>query len=161
MNSPANTVVEDRRESQPRGQEGMDRPKGRTLKPLQMLWPYVGKHKVTVFAALVFLLLGSVASLTVPMLFGQAIDAGRGQDLDVSELLRVINTYFFYVFLAAIAMGMAGAFRFYFVSRFGERIAADLRQDIYSHMLSLSPRYHAQIRSGEAVSRLTADITSD
>jgi len=159
MSSTSDTVVEDRRESQPRGQEGMDRPKGRTLKPLRMLWPYVGKHKKTVLAALVFLLISSVASLTVPMLFGQAIDAGRGQDIDASELLGLIDQYFFYVFLAAVAMGVAGALRFYFVSRFGERIAADLRQDLYSHMLSLSPRYHAQIRSGEAVSRLTADIT--
>lgn len=159
MSTTTDTVIEDRRESQPRGQEGMDRPKGRTLKPLRMLWPYVGKHKKTVFAALVFLLISSVASLTVPMLFGQAIDAGRGQDIDAAQLLGLIDQYFFYVFLAAVAMGVAGAFRFYFVSRFGERIAADLRQDVYTHMLSLSPRYHQQIRSGEAVSRLTADIT--
>ena len=159
MSDTATSVVDDRREGQPRGQEGMDRPKGRNLKPLKMLWPYVGKHKVTVFVALFFLLISSVASLTVPMLFGQAIDAGRGQDIEAGELLGLIDQYFFYVFLAAIAMGVAGAFRFYFVSRFGERIAADLRQDLYTHMLSLSPRYHAKIRSGEAVSRLTADIT--
>jgi len=159
MSDTANTVVEDRRESQPRGQEGLDREKGRTIKPLNMLWPYVGKHKKTVAAALVFLIVGSVASLSVPMLFGQAVDAGRGEDIDASQMLPLINQYFFYVFLAAVAMGSAGALRFYFVSRFGERIAADLRQDLYGHMLSLSPRYHAQIRSGEAVSRLTADIT--
>jgi len=52
-----------------------------------------------------------------------------------------------------------GAIRFYFVSRFGERIAADLRRDLYAHLLSLSPAYHARMRSGEAVSRLTADVT--
>lgn len=159
MSDTANSVVEDRREGQPRGQEGMDRPKGRNLKPLNMLWPYVGKHKKTVFAAFVFLLVSAVASLSVPMLFGQAIDAGRGEDISPSELLSLIDQYFFYVFLAAVAMGTAGALRFYFVSRFGERVAADLRQDLYAHMLSLSPSYHSKIRSGEAVSRLTADIT--
>lgn len=159
MSDTTETIVEDRRESQPRGGAGMDRPKGRKLGPLKMLWPYVGKHKKTVFAALIFLLASSAASLMVPMLFGQAIDAGRGEDVQASELLGLIDQYFFYVFLAAVVMGVAGALRFYFVSRFGERVAADLRQDVYAHMLSLSPRYHAKIRSGEAVSRLTADIT--
>lgn len=159
MSDTTESIIEDRRESEPRGRAGIDRPKGRSLKPLRMLWPYVGKHKKTVFAALIFLLISSAASLTVPMLFGQAIDAGRGDDLQASELLSLIDEYFLYVFLAAVAMGVFGSLRFYFVSRFGERIAADLRQDLYAHMLSLSPRYHAKIRSGEAVSRLTADIT--
>ena len=159
MTDTNQSVIEDRRESEPRDGAGMDRPKGRTLKPLRMLWPYVGRHKITVFIALVFLLISSVASLAVPMLFGQAIDAGRGEDVQAGQLLELIDQYFFYVFLAAVVMGVAGAFRFYFVSRFGERVAADLRQDLYAHMLSLSPRYHAKIRSGEAVSRLTADIT--
>lgn len=159
MSDTTQSVIEDRRESEPPGKAGSDRPSSRSLKPLSMLWPYVGKHKRTVLAASIFLLISSAASLLVPMLFGQAIDAGRGADIDAEQLLGSIDKYFFYVFLAAIVMGVSGALRFYFVSRFGERIAADLRQDLYAHMLSLSPRYHAKIRSGESVSRLTADIS--
>jgi ATP-binding cassette subfamily B protein len=64
-----------------------------------------------------------------------------------------------WVLVAAIASGLLGAVRFYFVARFGERVAADLRRDLYAHLLKLSPAYHSRMRSGEAVSRLTADIT--
>jgi len=159
MNDTTEAVIEDRRETQPRGGAGMDRPKGKSFAPLGLLWPYAKKHKVTVAVAILFLLISSAAALVIPLLFGQAIDAGNGQDLPEGALLSLINRYFLYVFLAAVLMGATGAIRFYFVSRFGERVAADLRNDLYKHLLSLSPRFHARMRSGEAVSRLTADVT--
>jgi len=153
------SLVEDRRTTLPEGGEGMARPKGRSLKPLTLLLPYFRKHWVTVSVALVFLILAAAASLFIPILLGQAADAGRSADGNVETLLALINEAFLWVFLAAISAGLLGAVRFYFVSRFGERVAADLRRDLYAHLLKLSPAYHAKMRSGEAVSRLTADIT--
>ena len=41
----------------------------------------------------------------------------------------------------------------------GLRLAADLRGDVYGRLMTLSPAYFSQLRTGEAVSRLTADIT--
>jgi len=159
MTDTTNSVIEDRRASEPTGGAAIDRPKGRSLRPLTMLWPYVRRHPVTVGMALFFLLLGTVVTLFIPLLLGDAVDVGLGGELATEELIAAIDGNFFLVFLAVVALGIIGAVRFYFISRFGERVAADLRQDLYAHMLSLSPRWHAGIRSGEAVSRLTADIT--
>ena len=159
MAQDANTIDIDRRAATVPEADSDRRPKGRSLKPLAMLWPYARQHKLTVGASLVFLLLGTVISLTIPLLFGGAVDAGFSSDVETAQLLDAINRNFLRVFLAAVALGGVGALRFYFVSRFGERIAADLRRDLYGHMLALSPRYHSQLRSGEAVSRLTADIS--
>ena len=159
MTNETNSVTEDRRASEPIDGGAMDRPKGRSLKPLAMLWPYVKRHPITVTTALVFLLLGTVITLSIPLLLGDAVDVGLGGDLASEESIAKIDGNFFLVFLAVVALGAIGAVRFYFISRFGERVAADLRTDLYAHMLSLSPRFHAQMRSGEAVSRLTADIT--
>ncbi|MEL6416447.1 MAG: ABC transporter transmembrane domain-containing protein, partial [Pseudomonadota bacterium] len=136
-----------------------DREKGRSLRSLVMLWPYARQHKLTVAAAAIFLLLGTVISLLIPLLFGGAVDAGFSGDVDTEGMIAAINRNFFLVFVAAVALGGVSALRFYFVSRFGERIAADLRRDLYGHMLALSPRFHSNMRSGEAVSRLTADIS--
>ena len=136
-----------------------DRPRGRSLKPLKMLWPYARKHKLTVFMALVFLVLGTAVTLVIPLLLGDAVDVGLGEGLASEELVKAIDGNFLLVFLAVVLLGFIGAVRFYFISRFGERVAADLRSDLYQHMLSLSPRFHATMRSGEAVSRLTADVT--
>jgi ATP-binding cassette subfamily B protein len=159
MAQETNTIEVDRRAALPAGAAANERPKGRSLKSLAMLWPYARQHKLTVTAAAVFLLLGTVISLTIPLLFGGAVDAGFSGDVDTDGMIAAINRNFLLVFVAAVALGGVSALRFYFVSRFGERIAADLRRDVYGHMLALSPRYHSNMRSGEAVSRLTADIS--
>ncbi|MBK8197408.1 MAG: ATP-binding cassette domain-containing protein [Acidobacteria bacterium] len=152
-------TTEDRRTTLPDGGEAISRPKGRSLRPLALLWPYVRRHWVTVVVALAFLVAAAAVSLAIPMLLGRAADAGRQAGEDPKALLALIDSAFLWVFAAAVGSGVLGAIRFYFVSRFGERIAADLRRDLYAHLLSLSPAYHARMRSGEAVSRLTADVT--
>ncbi|MBY9066369.1 ATP-binding cassette domain-containing protein [Hyphomonas sp. WL0036] len=152
-------IVDDRRTTLPEGGEAMSRPKARSLKPLALLWPYVRKHWITVSVALLFLVAAAAVSLMIPMLLGMAADAGQKAGQDPARLKALIDQAFLWVFAAAVGSGVLGAIRFYFVSRFGERIAADLRRDLYSHLLKLSPAYHANMRSGEAVSRLTADVT--
>ena len=159
MVQETNTIEIDRRAATDSSAAANDRAKGRSLKSLVMLWPYARQHKLTVAAAAVFLLLGTVISLMIPLLFGGAVDAGFSGNVDTEGMIAAINRNFLLVFVAAVALGGVSALRFYFVSRFGERIAADLRRDLYGHMLALSPRFHSKMRSGEAVSRLTADIS--
>lgn len=159
MSDADQSVIDDRRHDGADGDTARDRPKGRSIRPLGLLWRYVRRHPVTVGIALFFLIAGSAVSLVVPLLFGGAVDAGFGGDLPAEDIRATIDRSFFLILLAAVALGVTGAIRFYFVSRFGERVAADLRQDLYSHLLSLSPGFHAKMRSGEAVSRLTADIS--
>ncbi|KCZ50290.1 ABC transporter transmembrane domain-containing protein [Hyphomonas pacifica] len=151
--------VNDRRTTEPDGGAAINRPKAKSLKPLKLLMPYVRRHWVTVMVALIFLVLAAAVSLAIPMLLGMAADAGKKAQNSPSQLLELVDRAFLWVAVAAIFSGVLGAVRFYFVSRFGERIAADLRRDLYAHLLTLSPRYHSKMRSGEAVSRLTADVT--
>ncbi|WP_084399405.1 ABC transporter transmembrane domain-containing protein [Henriciella aquimarina] len=157
MSETTDAVTNDRRETTP-DQAAQTRAKARSIKPLALLWPYVKRHIGLVFVAAIFLVVSTMAALSIPALFGQAVDAGRG-GTSGPDLLETIDQYFLYVLIAAVLMGVLSALRFYFVSRFGERVAADLRTDLYKKLLSLSPRFHADIRSGEAVSRLTADVT--
>ncbi|MFN7178604.1 ABC transporter transmembrane domain-containing protein [Hyphomonas sp.] len=152
-------ITDDRRSSLPEGGEAIARPKGRNLKPLALLWPYVRRHWLTVSIAMIFLMAAAAVSLAIPLLLGRAADAGQRAGSDPAALLALIDEAFLWVFAAAVGAGVLGAIRFYFVSRFGERIAADLRRDLYAHLLRLSPAYHSKMRSGEAVSRLTADVT--
>ncbi len=53
----------------------------------------------------------------------------------------------------------ASAARYYLVMTIGERIVADLRRDVFAHLISLSPAFFDSARSGELISRLTADTT--
>jgi ATP-binding cassette subfamily B protein len=56
-------------------------------------------------------------------------------------------------------LALASASRVYLVTTLGERIVADLRGDVFSHLTSLSPAFFDSASSGELVSRLTADTT--
>jgi ATP-binding cassette, subfamily B, bacterial len=62
--------------------------------------------------------------------------------------------------IAVVAvLALASASRFYLVMTIGERIVADLRRDVFAHLISLSPAFFDSARSGELISRLTADTT--
>ena len=154
----------DRRAASPTGASVSDveiegRGRGRSVKSLAMLWPYAKRHPRTLLMVAVFLIAGVVTSLVIPLLFREVVDAGFGSDVPQDELLSRIDSHFAVLFAFAVGIGLLSATRMWFVSRFGERVGADLRRDIYEKLLSLSPNYHTRMRSGEAVSRLTADIT--
>ncbi|HIK65082.1 MAG TPA: ABC transporter permease, partial [Henriciella marina] len=103
MSEATSQISDDRRETLP-DQGGADRPKARSVKPLALLWPYVRKHLTLVFVALFFLVVSTVAALSIPWLFGRAVDAGAG-GANGAALLDTIDQYFLYVLLAAVLMG--------------------------------------------------------
>ncbi len=148
-------VIEDRRRATTGGRAVVsDRPASRDLSDLAALWPYLKKRPGTVAAALVFLFLGAAVTLAFPRALGGVIDSGL-----TPGNLAALNDSFFILAVLAGMLALLSAARFYFVSRFGERVVADLRTDLYGKLLKLPPRFHLGLKSGEAVSRLTADLT--
>ena len=71
----------------------------------------------------------------------------------------MINNYFSVMIAVVAVLAGASASRYYLVMTIGERIVADLRRDVFAHLISLSPAFFDSARSGELVSRLTADTT--
>jgi len=103
-------------------------------------------------AAFAFLVLAAAATLSVPLVFRQLIDQAllSGQDLaNVFLLLLGVS----------VVLAMATALRFYFMSWLGERVVADLRSEVYQHVLRRPPQYFETLQTGEVLSRLTADTT--
>jgi ATP-binding cassette, subfamily B, bacterial len=56
-------------------------------------------------------------------------------------------------------MGLSSATRFYFVTWLGERVVADIRKAVFDNVLGLSPQFFEVTRTGEVLSRLSADTT--
>ncbi len=122
----------------------------RRLGSLNTLWPFVRRHGGLFSAWLVALAVSSVATLSLPVAVRQMIDHGftsGGQ----------INKAFALLFLVAVVLALATAARFFFVSLLGEKVVADLRSRLYAHLITLGAGFHDRSRSGELVSRLTAD----
>jgi ATP-binding cassette subfamily B protein len=124
------------------------------LKPLLALVPYVGRYRGQALAALVALIVASLATLAVPLAVRRMIDFGFSP-----EGVAMINNYFSVMMLVVAVLAIASASRFYLVTTIGERIVADLRRDVFGHLTSLSPGFFDTAHSGELVSRLTADTT--
>ncbi|MCS4235951.1 ABC transporter transmembrane domain-containing protein [Stenotrophomonas sp. BIGb0135] len=122
----------------------------RRLGSLGTLWPFVRRHTGLFVAWLVALALSSVATLSLPPAVKQMIDHGFNDN-------GQINRAFALLFLVAVLLALATAARFFFVSLLGEKVVADLRSRLYAHLIALGAGFHDRSRSGELVSRLTAD----
>ena len=120
------------------------------LGSLRALWPFVQRQRGLFIAWLLALAASSTATLSLPLAVRQMIDHGFSSagNIDATFLL---------LFLVIVALALATAARFFFVSLLGERVVADLRNTLYSHLISLDQAFFETTRSGELVSRLSAD----
>ena len=131
-----------------------ERPKGSSLKPLKSLVPFILAYRGTLFAALAALLIASMALLALPVALRYLIDNGFAAN-DVGT----INRYFGWFFAAATVFGGFAALRYYLVSWLGERVVADIRTEVYDRVVRMDPTFFETTRTGEVLSRLTADTT--
>lgn len=128
--------------------------KSSSIKPLAKLFPYIIKYKIKVAFAIFFLLLAAITTLTLPIAVRRVIDNGFS-DSDPA----LVNNYFTVLIIIAGVLALASSCRYYFVIWIGERIVADLRNDVFANVTRLSPEFFDKSHSGEIVSRLTADTT--
>ena len=134
------------------GEAGERRERRRDVRPLGRLLPYALRHKGHVGMAAVWLILSTAASLSLTASARGAIDNGfenGGAQLNLWFLLLGANALF---------LGIATAVRYYFVTKTGERVIADLRKGLFGRVLTLDPSFYASMRTGEVLSRLTTDI---
>ncbi|HZE52077.1 MAG TPA: ABC transporter transmembrane domain-containing protein [Bradyrhizobium sp.] len=124
------------------------------LRPLLALAPYVARYRGRAALAFISLTIAAVTTLVVPVAVRRMIDLGF-----TPEGIARINSYFSVMIAVVAVLAFASASRFYLVMTIGERIVADLRRDVFSHLISLSPAFFDSSRSGELMSRLTADTT--
>jgi ATP-binding cassette subfamily B protein len=124
------------------------------LRPLLALAPYVARYRGRAALAFVSLTVAAITTLVVPVAVRRMIDFGFSP-----EGIALINSYFSVMIAVVAVLAAASASRYYLVMTIGERIVADLRRDVFAHLVSLSPAFFDSARSGELVSRLTADTT--
>jgi ATP-binding cassette subfamily B protein len=131
-----------------------DRSRGRNLRPLGRVFPYLARYRGMVAAALFFLTLAAVATLSLPLAVRRMIDNGF-----ISGDSTFVAQYFGMLVVIAAVLALASAARYYYVISLGERVVSDLRRDVFAHVASLSPAFFDRTQSGEIVSRLAADAT--
>jgi ATP-binding cassette subfamily B protein len=124
------------------------------LRPLASLLPYVKRYRWHAVAAFAALIVAALTTLVVPIAVRRMIDFGF-----TARGLALIDSYFLVMIGVGAVLALASALRYYLVTTLGERIVADLRGDVFAHVTSLSAAFFDEARTGEVISRLTADTT--
>src|ERR1700683_67217 len=125
-----------------------------SLRPLVSLLPYFKRYRWRAFSSLAALILAAITTLVVPIAVRRMIDFGfspRG--------LALIDSYFLVMIGVGAVLAVTSGLRYYLVTTLGERIVADLRGDVCAHVTSLSAAFFDEAKTGEVISRLTADTT--
>ncbi len=117
---------------------------------LPFLTPYGGRIALAGIA----LFCAAAATLTVPAAVRGMVDHGF-----VQSAAGHIGPYFLTLIVVAAVLGAATGIRYYFVTWLGERVIADIRRAVFDHVLELTPAFFEITRTGEVLSRLTADTT--
>src|SRR6201996_5027271 len=133
------------------------RPKSRNIRALGYLIPFAAGHRSDALAAAVFLVVAAAATLGMTGAVRLLVDR-----LNVARTAHAAVTtvapWFWGLGGVAVALALSSALRYFFVTKLGERIVADLRKAVYAHILSLDPAFFLMTRTGEVLSRLTTDI---
>ncbi|MCG9739607.1 ATP-binding cassette domain-containing protein [Shewanella insulae] len=124
----------------------------------QAVLPWIGgflrPYRAKVFAAIVFLFIGSLAWLSLGQGVRLMVDEGflRENGERLNEIILLV--------IGITALSSSAIFcRFYLMTWLGERVSADIRLKVYDHLLKLSPGFYSRLRTGEVISRFTADAT--
>jgi ATP-binding cassette subfamily B protein len=138
--------------------ETSQRPASRQARSLTGLAPFLKPYRGRIALALLTLVLAALATLAFPIALRGLIDAGFGA-ANAGERLMALREHFLAMFAVGAALGVFSASRFYMVTWLGERVTADLRNAVYTHVLRQSPEFFETAQTGEVLSRITTDTT--
>ncbi|MBI1171783.1 ATP-binding cassette domain-containing protein [bacterium] len=130
-----------------------ERATSRRISALAALRPFIAPYRSMAIAAGVALVLTASVSLILPMAVRRVID-GFGV-----ERAAMLDQYFGAALLVALVLAVGSGVRYYFVTRLGERVVADIRRALFDKVIGMSPAYFERIMSGEVLSRITTDTT--
>jgi ATP-binding cassette, subfamily B, bacterial len=125
-----------------------------SLAALKPLAPYAFAHRGRIALALVALVIASAATLVVPIAVRRMIDFGFSD-----SNAGLIRAYFLAMIGVVAVLSLASGARYYLVMTLGERVVADLRADLFTHLTRLDPSFFDGEKTGDIASRLSADTT--
>ena len=131
-----------------------ERPKGKSLRPLAALLPFLAPYRGRMFIALLALLVAAAAMLALPQALKNVIDEGFS-----AANAAAVDRYFLLLLLAAAVFAAFASLRMYLVNWIGERVVADLRSAVYQRVIRMDPAFFEVTKTGEVLSRLTTDTT--
>ncbi len=130
-----------------------DREKSKKIGALAALWPFMRPYRVLMGAALTALVLTACVSLALPLAVRRVVDHFEAGDD------RILDQYFLAALGIAGLLALGTGLRYLLITRFGERVVADIRKALFDRVIGLSPAFYERVMTGEVLSRITTDTT--
>ena len=130
-----------------------ERPKSRKISALRGLTPFLAPYRGMGVIAGIALVLTAGVSLLLPIAVRRVVD-GFGM-----ERAAMLDQYFGAAMAVALILAVGSATRYYFVTRLGERVVADIRRALFDKVMGMSPSWFERMMTGEILSRITTDTT--
>ncbi len=130
-----------------------DRAKSKNISALRGLWPFMRPYRVLLALALIALITTAAITLALPLAVRRVVDGFEAREI------ALMNQYFGGALGLAALLALGTGLRYYFVTRLGERIVADIRKALFARVIDRSPAFYERIMTGEVLSRLTTDTT--
>lgn len=130
-----------------------DRAKSKRVGALRGLAPFIAPYRVMVVLAGLALIVTAGVALMLPLAVRRVVDSFGSGNLDL------LDQYFGAALGFAALLAAGTGVRYYFVTRLGERVVADIRRALFDRVLGMSPAYFEKLLTGEILSRITTDTT--
>ena len=129
---------------------------------IQRLLNYSLRHKNLVITSLILLLPLSIAETIQPLLIGQAISLILGEEtwlfLQRMSLSQGLNILAIILTLTIIIQLIFKSVQGFLVQKLGQQITANIRNDLFKHVLSLGVKFFDTTPVGKLITRLTSDV---
>ena len=135
-----------------RDDKAMDRAGSKRVGALRGLAPFLRPYRGMTSLALGALVVTAGMSLLLPLAVRRVVDG-------FNEDVAILDQYFGAALLIAALLAIGTGVRYYFVTKLGERVVADIRRAVFDRVMGLSPAFFERLLTGEVLSRITTDTT--
>ena len=119
-------------------------------------FPYFKKHKAVLALDLFFALLTTGNEIVLPMIIRKITEIAT-EDITQLTMSLIVKMALFYLVLKAVDV-FAGYFMIYVGHGMGVKIEKDMREDMFSHLLTTPFSYFDSTKVGQLMSRITTDL---
>ncbi|MFI8226834.1 ABC transporter transmembrane domain-containing protein [Pseudomonas sp. NPDC085632] len=126
----------------------------RHRRALRLTSRFLAPYRWQVIGALLALIVTAAVTLSMGQGIKLLVDRGF-----MTQSPHQLNQSIGIFMLMVLGLAVGTFARFYWVSWIGERCVADIRREVFNHLVYLHPGFYENNRSSEIQSRLTADTT--
>ncbi|TGK99189.1 ABC transporter transmembrane domain-containing protein [Leptospira levettii] len=131
-----------------------DRPKSKNLRVLSKTFSYLKPYRIQMILSSFALLFTAGVTLGLGQGLRHLVDAGFS-----ARSKQELGYALVFIIFVGILLAIGTYIRHYTVSWIGERVASDIRKDVFRHIIFIHPSFFESNSPGEIQSRITTDTT--